>query len=651
MLSYLFFSSTSILCIFQLKKILEIYSEKFAYFKTVILLTFFLLILSNIGLFKYLYIIKFLIFLSLLWFIYNKQIKINLVDQVFFFSSFFLVYYNYNTFFTGTDVLNGFGYFSKYLFLNKTLPIGVGDEFIANGKYSLPQILFHNFFLSGSNFFSEELCNFSNNIFLLLNFIIIFEIYKSNKNYIHLAFALGIFYLLINIFGGEGKTIRTEELSILLYFSLAIFIIKINTLSFFNCSIVTISLLLALLNKVTSIFFIFLPFSLLFLKFYNDKYFLTKIVLSFTIAFLTFSYVYKIQSNEMNYNNFRIGIAKLNNDFSFEKPDPSKTVIIITSYKFNDLIKSLIHKDNIDNSQKIFLDMFDTETYKASFSIGRKIFNNLDIFSLDLKKWFLLFSISLIIIFFKRKNLKINYIYFFILYLVFVINFSASYINEISRNLTSNKKYEINKLNDEINENSKYLITYSKPAVTDYGRYNGWSILMIFLFLTYYFYNYEKKKLKYILIFLMLITPLRAYGNLIKIYKYNNEDNEQKIKKMSVFNQIKNKNANNCLDRGTLFILDFDNKKNTAFNRTMRSLKYYNFEKRLAIYAVDSLFWSETSDYDKILDYNFEYLRENNNVQCLITYHRSEVDGLISTRYKKIYSKDKFNFYQIEKEL
>ena len=85
------------------------------------------------------------------------------------------------------------------------------------------------------------------------------------------------------------------------------------------------------------------------------------------------------------------------------------------------------------------------------------------------------------------------------------MNFSASFFNEINRNTTINKnyeiatraqKYQVEELREEITD-PKYDINYSK-SLTDYSRYNGWSILLIFLILTYYLYNYKKEKLKYL---------------------------------------------------------------------------------------------------------------------------------------------------------
>ena len=145
-------------------------------------------------------------------------------------------------------------------------------------------------------------------------------------------------------------------------------------------------LTIALLNKPASLFFLFLPFSIIFIKFYNEKYSLLKITLSFVIAFLLFSYFYKVQSNDINYNKFRVSIFEINSnykdsvkyddfDINFEKPGSQSSVILITRDKFLNLFKSIIHENNIINSKKILLDIFDTETYKASFIIGKKILN------------------------------------------------------------------------------------------------------------------------------------------------------------------------------------------------------------------------------------------------------------------------------------
>ena len=669
MLSYLFFSTTSILCIFQLKNILEIYNKSFAYFKTLLLLILFLFVFAKIGLFEYLYIVKVIILLSFVWLIYKRGIKLNINDQVFFFGSLFLIYFNYNTFFSGTDIFNGFGYFSKYLFYNHNIPIIDENELIANGQYSIPQILFYNFFLSGKTVFSEMLCSYANNIFLLINFVIIFETFNHKKNYFHIICLLGILYFLIQIFGGEGTTIRTDEISIFLYFSLIIFILNISKVTYSNCIIILLCLTIALLNKPASLFFLFLPFSIIFIKFYNEKYSLLKISLSFVIAFLLFSYFYKVQSNDLNYNKFKLSLYEINSnyedsiknddfDIKFEKPGSQSSVILITRDKFLNLFKSIIHENNIINSKKILLDIFDTETYKASFIIGKKILNKkTDLFSFDLIKWFILFSIFLLILFFNKEKLKINFSYIFCLYLLFILNFSASFFNEINRNTTINKnyeiatraqKYQVEELREEITD-PKYDINYSK-SLTDYSRYNGWSILLIFLILNYYLYNYKKEKLKYLLIFLMLITPLRGFGNLFKIYARSFQDDFEYRKRMSVFNEIKNIKANNCLNTGALFILDIDNVENTGFNRYMRTMKYHIFDKRIVIYAADSLIFNNFK-YDKFKNFNFKYLNKKNNIKCLITFSETEIEKIISLRYEKIFSKEKYNFYEINNEV
>jgi len=430
-----------------------------------------------------------------------------------------------------------------------------------------------------------------------------------------------------------------------------------------------LGLTIALLNKPASLFFLFLPFSIIFIKFYNEKYSLLKITLSFVIAFLLFSYFYKVQSNDINYNKFRVSLFEINSnykdsvkyddfDINFEKPGSLSSVVLITVSKFVNISKSIIHENNIINSKKILLDIFDTETYKASFSIGKRILNKkTDLFSFDLIKWFILFSIFLLILFFNRRNLKINFSYIFCLYLLFILNFSASFFYEISRNTTNNKnyeiatraqKYQVEELKEEITD-PKFDINYSKP-LTDYSRYNGWSILLIFLILTYYLYNYKKEKLKYLLIFLILITPLRGYGNLFKIYAFSFQDDFEYRKRINVLNEIKNNKANNCLNTGALFILDVDNVENTSFNRFMRTMKYHIFDKRIVIYAADSLIFNNF-EYDKFKDYNFKYLKKKNNIKCLITFSETEIDKIISLRYEKIFSKEKYNFYEINNEV
>ena len=99
----------------------------------------------------------------------------------------------------------------------------------------------------------------------------------------------------MNIFGSEGKTIRTDEITILLYFSLIIFIINIDKASYSNLLIIISILTVALINKPTALFFIILPFLILVVKFYNEKFTLLKILLSFVIAYIFFLIYLKIK--------------------------------------------------------------------------------------------------------------------------------------------------------------------------------------------------------------------------------------------------------------------------------------------------------------------------------------------------------------------
>ena len=123
----------------------------------------------------------------------------------------------------------------------------------------------------------------------------------------------------------------------------------------------------------------------------------------------------------------------------------------------------------------------------------------------------------------------------------------------------------------------------------------------------------------------MLITPLRGYGNLFKIYARSFQDDFEYRKRMSVFNEIKNIKANNCLNTGALFILDIDNVENIGFNRYMRTMKYHIFDKRIVIYAADSFLIFNNFKYDKFKDYNFKYLNKN-NIKCLITFSETEIE-------------------------
>ena len=158
---------------------------------------------------------------------------------------------------------------------------------------------------------------------------------------------------------------------------------NISKVTYSNCIIILLCLTIALLNKPASLFFLFLPFSIIFIKFYNEKYSLLKISLSFVIAFLLFSYFYKVQSNDLNYNKFKLSLYEINSnyedsiknddfDIKFEKPGSQSSVILITRDKFLNLFKSIIHENNIINSKKILLDILIQKHIRPVLLLERK---------------------------------------------------------------------------------------------------------------------------------------------------------------------------------------------------------------------------------------------------------------------------------------
>jgi hypothetical protein len=654
---YVSFALFSVICIYQLKSFLFSNSREFSYFKTLLILILFLFLLTILGLLKYLFYFKFIFLIIFFSNFIKKKVFFYIEDKIFFFCSFFFIYYCYNSFLGGTDIYNYYGYFSKYLFYNNLIP-SQNDSLIISAQYSLPQILFNNFFLNGSNIFSEELCVYAFNIFIILNFINIFDInYLKQLKKIYFFLSLIILFLLMNIFGAEGLSIITDEISIFLILSSTLMILNISKINLQNSFFITLGYSMAFLNKPSFIFMFMIPLLFFAVKFFDKKiellksFFIVALIFILSTSFIKFQN-FKLYDNKLNnwigylnsnnYNNKKIqdeGVVIRPNDF-----------ISINKLLFT-MIGSEINSFEVNSFKYLVKDFLSTEVYKAAFFAPVKFIlqkNDFDkdyfkFLSVNIIKWFTIISLLTITLIFFKKKLKIKLQYFVILYLLFLINIYASFLNEFTKHIIPMKIFQ----NDGIRMEIIYTLKYSGPY-SDYSRYNGWSIYVLFLFLTYYSLKSNPKFLYYIGIFLLLIAPIRAYGNFFHIKKFDKDENQIISNNILKSFNLKNNAINTCLNEGSLFLMDQTNNENLNSNRRTRSLKYFYDNKKIEIIPIDHLIHNFDNNYNKLREVDFGYLKKNKILTCLITEKNSKVDEILSEKFNFIKNESsKYVFYKL----
>ena len=664
LLHYISFALFSVICIYQLKSFLFSKAREFSYFKTLLILILFLFLLTASGLLKYLFYLKFIILIIFFSNIIKKKNFFYLEDKIFFFCSFFFIYYSYNSFLSGTDILNYYGYFSKYLFYNNLFP-SQNDSLILSAQYSLPQILFNNFFLNGSSIFSEALCVYSFNIFIILNFINIFDInFLKQLKKIYIFLSLIILYLLMNIFGSEGISIITDEISIFLILSSTLMILNINKINLQNIFFITLGYSTAFLNKPSFIFMLMIPLLFFSVKFFDKKIELLKSFFLVTLIFIFSTSAIKFQNFKLYDNELGKFILYLNsvdlNSVNFNKEEiqlyskkSESLPVVINQNQFKTVIKVFYTSIDDENISLKFLvkDFLSTEVYRAAFFAPVKFIlqkNGFDkdyfkFLSVNLTKWFVIISSFIIILFFFKEKLKIKYQYFIILYLLFLTNIFVTFLNEFIKHIITKNIFQ----NDGILIEKIYTFEYG-GHYSDYGRYNGWSIYVLLLFLTYYSLKSNPKFLYYIGIFLLLIAPVRTYGNFFHIKKFDKNDNQIISNNLLKSFNLKNNAIYACLNEGSLFLMDQTNKENLNSNRSTRSLKYFYDNKKIEIIPIDHLIHNFDNNYNKLSEVDFSYLKNNKILSCLITEKNSKVDQILSKNFIFIKNESsKYVFYKL----
>lgn len=632
----------SLVCIIYLKHLFKLKFKNFIYFKVLILILIFLFILTLLGLIKYLIYFKFFIFFLFVLSLVKKKISFETSDKILLFYSIFLIYLSYNSYFGGTDVFTYFGYLSKYFYLNENFP-STSTDLLISYQYSIPQVLFNYLFLSGLDTFSEETCIFAMNVFVLMNFITIIDSTNKKRGLNIMLMLLANLFFLRNIFGDGGVSIMVDELSILLIFSVIIFILNISKIDYRNLFFIFFASLFAVINKPTIVFMLFAVFGVMFVKFFKNKYDLLKIFALLIILFQSFSLINKYQSFNLTNNDLTKAIAKMN---AKEPNNIKKQITIIRSNKFIESNKVIFsNKENFDQSKRVFWDMMNTETYKASlFPPLKYLFNTVleknisyfQLLSFKLWIWILIFSCLFLLSIIFKKKIKIDVKIFLILIFTFLINIYASFINEIRKNTHYEKKNE---------KEIIISIEYTKPY-SDYSRYNGWSIYLLLLFLNYYLYKYDKNKFLFIFIFLCSITPMRAYGNIINYKTVTKNDVQIYKKNMRGTLNLNDVKTNNCLESNSLIVLDF-NDKNLTKNRNLRNLKYIYYDKKIEIVPVGRLIFA-LNGYENIKNFNFKILKDKANINCLITLDNSKTDKEFTELFNKKAYRGSYNIFEFE---
>lgn len=653
LLHYISFALFSVICIYQVKSFLFSKAREFSYFKTLLILILFLFLLTASGLLKYLFYLKFIILIIFFSNIIKKKNFFYLEDKIFFFCSIFFIYYSYNSFLSGTDILNYYGYFSKYLFYNNLFP-SQNDSLILSAQYSLPQILFNNFFLNGSSIFSEALCVYSFNIFIILNFINIFDInFLKQLKKIYIFLSLIILYLLMNIFGSEGISIMTDEISIFLILSSTLMILNINKINLQNIFFITLGYSMAFLNKPSFTFMLMIPLLFFAVRFFDKKIELFK-------SFFIVALIFILSTSAIKFQNFKLYDNKLNNwigylnSNNYNNKKIQDESVVIRPNDFISINKSLFTAIKLSESNSfkyLVKDFLSTEVYKAAFFAPVKFIlqkNGFDkdyfkFLSVNLIIWFAIISLFTITLFFLKKKLKIKFYYFVILYLLFLTNIYSSFLNEFTKHTIPKKIFQ----NDGIGIETIYTFEYS-GHYSDYGRYNGWSIYVLLLFLTYYSLKSNPKFLYYIGIFLLLIAPVRTYGNFFHIKKFDKNDNQIISNNFLKSFNLKNNAIYACLNEGSLFLMDQTNKENLNSNRSTRSLKYFYDNKKIEIIPIDHLIHNFDNNYNKLSEVDFGYLKNNKILSCLITEKNSKVDQILSKNFIFIENESsKYVFYKL----
>ena len=302
MIEFIILSFASFISIVSLGKIIN-FNQKYDYFISTIVLTFisYLCLLLNINL--ALSILKIILIIIFFFLFFRKKIKIENFDYLILLCFIFLLYFNYNDIFVKSDIIGGYGYLIKVIFLNSNFPQYDNITNYSGFRLDLLHSIYFNYFLAGSSNFREDVLILSQNLFMIFASTVLLKPsdFKSKKSFINLLKFFIIIYLLISIFLQNGKNIFAEDFLIFFIFGISIFLIenskKIKPKIFL---FLIISFFLIGLGKKGALFLIIFP--LVFLLFSSNKLQKKIFQLSILIITLIISVNFNLNLNSDNRN-------------------------------------------------------------------------------------------------------------------------------------------------------------------------------------------------------------------------------------------------------------------------------------------------------------------------------------------------------------
>ena len=652
MIEFIGLSTFSFISIISFGKIIN-YNARFNYFISVILLTFisFICLINEINFL--LIFLKFFLIILFFYLLIKKKIKIEKLDYIYLISFIFLLLFNFNDFFSKTDVLSGYGYQIKVIFLNSQLPHLDTKTNFDHYNIELLQSIYFNYFISGAFNFREDIIILSQNLFLLICFITIIKPndLKNRKKIFNIIKLFAIFYFLISIFLQNGKNILAEDFYILFVFGITIFIIEnFNKTNFKSFIFLLICFFLLGMGKKAAFFLLLFPIGIIVfnkrgykIKFISIIFFVSILIFSLNFYYNLNSEVYKnsVNSNFYNFstledfaskeikskkfdiknfeniNNKRL-LFNYSSEFSKLKKYHDKVLIRYAAFK-NDKNSFLENLNNV-----VIKNITNIEVYKASvLPPARYIINKLKLdykfprISIILYYWILFILFLYFYIFSSsKKNLKIEERFFKYLFLTIII---------ISTNIILVFE-DLLKHAEIINFTDNYYSFKLNPTDRDSSRYLGWSIIFSILFSIYFAKRTIgikfSKYVNLILIALILVLPARSYGYLIKIDKGKKE----RINLEKNYNIFRNKFKNSCNKNIPIVVFDDDIQKH-SFVRF--SYDFYDYE------FIQFYVNNNDKKYFQILN-NTKTL---NSMGCLIVKDKLPIKLMIDEQFNNEYFK------------
>ena len=654
MIEYLSISIFSFLAIFSLSKIIS-YHQRFDYLISITLITFISLIALLADFFLIILISKICLILILIFLLFKKKVKFSKFDFLFFSIFLFLLYFNYGDQFYKQDVINGYGHFTKAIFYSSGLPHYENLTNFKNYNLSFLAPSYYNFYLAGLNLFREDVVILSHNIFIVFCiFTILKSEYITRKNIFSVIFFIIIFYLLIGIFFQNGKNILSEEITISLIFALTIFLLENKNNN--NKKIFLLTILFFLLigfGKKSNLFLLIFPIStyLIFQKNKISAYF--KIIFFISTVIFSYNLYTELNSNKLKEINKKFFLIEMNLDFKNLLYDENDPIINIENYGnllipnlkiYPDTLQKILIRYNYYSSEAsetynnkvklIFKDTFDIEVYKASILPPvRYLINSLKInykfprLSIKLLHWLFIISIIYFLLHFQNQN---NKSFKNDLKIFYIISLTAIFIN------TSLVLEDLFYHNENINLAQNTIAFHDEFRPRDTARYLGWSIFFSINIILYLIFIDNKKFnfsiLIFILIFLLIVSPLRTYAHVFKILSYK-ENTDAINKNYKIF---KNNFLENCKKDKYTIIADTD-----PARKTFQIFIYrFHFHKFLKFYIKDE---ESEKNFANSLVNDYSSILKNNQIGCIIVKKNS----LLNTVIKQNLKLDRFKLYKL----